>query len=73
MWWFLLKIFIGDDGGLSMVRSMLVKEGFVVEGTNDWADGTNLVFLGGSETKVTFFFIMEGGVIDCCEWMGFPF
>ena len=48
------SILVGDGGGVTMIRSMLVGEGFVVEGIVSLVNEVDLNFLGGLETKVTF-------------------
>ena len=59
------SIMVGDDGGVSMVRSTLVEEGSLVEVVVGLVIGEDLVFLGRLREKVTFFLEMEGAMVNC--------
>lgn len=60
-------IMAGDVEWVLCVRSMMVGDNFAVEGPIGLAERANLVFLRGILDKVTFFFITEGGVTNCCD------
>lgn len=55
------SILVGDGEEVSVVRSMLFKEGFVVEEEVGLVDEPDLVFLGRLRENATFFFVTEGG------------
>ena len=56
---------VGDDGGVSIMRSVLEGRGLFVEVEVSLENGLYLDFFGRIGERVTFFLVAEVGVIIC--------
>ena len=56
---------VGDDDGMSIMRSTSLVEGLVIEQYQD--------LFGGFWENVTFFLVIEGRVVKGWYWLDWPF